>query len=225
MKVRAWLILFFFIGLIFYLSSIPGLQVLPVLRYIHSLLENILSKFDMSLVRFSNWLGNSLPFDISDLRPFKVAGRDFIEYTSDNPRIVEFILRKIAHVVMFFFITLAFFLLASHYVKKVRSAILLAFLGGTIIAILDEYRQSFVPTRVASLTDVFINLVGVTLAIFFIWFALFITKGVRMKEYYKKISTEEIQQELPQSAPSLDEQQTKIYDKSFKEKLSNNGKQ
>ncbi|SHK19307.1 VanZ like family protein [Anaerobranca californiensis DSM 14826] len=223
MKVKAWLILFFFVGLIFYLSSIPGLQVLPVLRYVHSFLEGILARFDVSLIRFSNWLGNRLPFDISDLKPFKIIGRDFLTYTSDNPRIVEFVLRKFAHVVMFFFITLAFFLLASHYVKKVLTALFLAFLGGTTIAFLDEYRQSFVPSRVASLTDVFINLVGVTLALFFILFALFITKGVRMKEYYKRLSSKEIQKDIPlpnNGQDSFLDQQTKIYDSSFKKKVN-----
>lgn len=180
LKLKSWLIAAFFVSLIFYLSSIPGLQVLPLLRQLSSLL----GRFDLSLTRFSIWLGDLIPLNFNELRPFKILSEDFLVYAGDNPAIIEFLLRKIAHVVMFFFITTALFLLASQYTKKPRTAIILAFLGGISLAFLDEYRQSFVPTRVASSMDVLINSIGVCLAIFIIHFSLFITKSARLQEYY-----------------------------------------
>ncbi len=230
MKIRSWLILIFFIGLIFYLSSIPGLQVVPVLKQLSSLL----SRFDLSLTRFSHWLGGVIPLNFNELGPFRILGEDFLVYASDNPAIIEFLLRKIAHVVMFFFITTAFFLLASQYTKRPGTASIIAFFGGTTMAFLDEYRQSFVPTRVASLMDVFINMVGVCIAMLIIHFSLFITKSARIQEYYYKnfkgdkkdsdkennsVDKEESDNKDSESSPNID-QQTKVYDKEFLDKVN-----
>ncbi|WP_353892426.1 VanZ family protein [Proteinivorax hydrogeniformans] len=235
MKVRSWLIAVFIVGLIFYLSSIPGLQVLPVLNQ----LSSVLGRFDVGITRFSHWVANTLPLNFSEWGAFRVLGEDFLEYASNNPRLIEFLLRKIAHVVMFFLVTIAFFLLASQYTKRPRTAIFIAFIGGTAMAFLDEYRQSFVPTRVASLMDVLINFIGVSLAIFIILFALFITKSARIQEYYynnfkgknKKIAKEnsdakndvvdnsKSEQVKSDSKEDLD-QETKVYDRDFVKKVN-----
>ena len=231
MKLKSWLILTFFIGLIFYLSSVPGLQVLPLLRQLSSLL----SKFDLSLTHFSKWLADIIPLNFSELGPIKILGEDFLMYANDNPAYVEFLLRKIAHVVMFFFITTAFFLLASQYTKKPSTAIIIAFFGGTTMAFLDEYRQSFVPTRVASLMDVFINFIGVSLAIFIILFSLFITKSARIQQYYYKTFKEGNKESAKAEDTSKDDtasedssstpqdngdQATRIFDKEFVDKVN-----
>jgi len=186
MKIKSWLILLSLVGLVFYLSSIPGLQVLPLLRHLNSMLLSL----DLNLVKLSEWLAVVIPFDFSELGPLKTLSNDFLIYAYDNPAIIEFLLRKIAHVTIFFLVTVAFFLLTSQYTKKSRNAIIIAFLGGTTMAFLDEYRQSFVPTRVSSLMDIFINFTGVSIALFFIIFSLFITKGTRIQQYYNKMSKE-----------------------------------
>lgn len=234
MKIKSWLILIFLVGLIFYLSSIPGLQVLPVLKQ----LSSVLGRFDLSLTRFSQWLGSILPLNFSEWGPFRILGEDFLNYANDNPAIVEFLLRKIAHVVMFFLITSAFFLLASQYTKKPRNAIFIAFFGGTAMAFLDEYRQSFVPNRVASLMDVLINFIGVSMAIFVILFALFLTKSARIQEYYYKnlkvdkkeekvdIKEEHEKNEINSTSEVISDkldQKTKVFDREYLNKLGKDG--
>ncbi|MDR5658953.1 VanZ family protein [Serpentinicella sp. ANB-PHB4] len=220
MKLKSWFILLFFIGLVFYLSSIPGLQVLPLLKQLNSLLGSL----DLSLVRFSEWLASIIPLNFNELGPFRTVSEDFLLYANDNPAIIEFVLRKIAHVIMFFFITIAFFLLASQYTKKPRNAIIIAFLGGTTMSFLDEYRQSFVPTRVASLMDVFINFIGVSIAIMVILFALFITKSARIQEYYyknfrNKNNLAQTEQKDQVTEDAIQNQDTQVFDTSFSEKV------
>lgn len=171
-KKRAWFLVIIIICSIFYLSSIPGLRVVPVLKQFNF----ILSRFDISVTRLSSWLASRLPLETGTLGPVKVIGNDFYSYARENPIIIEFFLRKLAHVLVFFIITLAFFMLYNQYIKKQWIAVVLTMISGSIAAILDEYRQSFVPNRVGSIMDVFIDMIGVTIAVIFIVFALFITK-------------------------------------------------
>lgn len=65
-------------------------------------------------------------------------------------------------------------------------SVFLAFVGGGTLAYIDEYRQSFVAGRVGSLVDVFIDMVGVTLAVFLILFSIFITSGGRRKYFHRE---------------------------------------
>lgn len=192
MKKYGWLILITLLGILYSLSSIPGLRVLPVLRYINSFLISM----DLTFVRFSQWIANSLPMDFGELSHIDILTRDFLSYARENPIIIEFLLRKIAHILIFFVITLALFFLLNQYVKKSWIAVVLSFIGGGILAYLDEYRQSFVVGRVGSFIDVFIDMVGVTLAICLIIFSLFITSGSRSKYFHKE--------KPPQDKPKAD---------------------
>ncbi|SET77063.1 VanZ like family protein [Natronincola peptidivorans] len=177
-KFNAWIIAIITVGTIFYLSSIPGLRVLPVLRQ----LNTVIMRFDVYFVQIAEFISQRLPMDVNELSPIQAASNDFYMYAKANPVIIEFLLRKIAHVVVFFFLTIVIFFLLNQYTKKSVSAALLAFFMAFTFAALDEYRQSFVDGRVSSLIDVGINLIGITMATGLIFFAIIITKKTSKKE-------------------------------------------
>ncbi|ABR47001.1 VanZ family protein [Alkaliphilus metalliredigens QYMF] len=171
-KWKAWMIVIGIIGGIFYLSSIPGLRVLPILKEFNT----FIMRFDVYFIRMAEIIAQRLPMDSNELTPFQTASNDFYVYAKANPVIIEFILRKIAHMVVFFCLTIAIFFLFNQYTKKSTTAVLFAFILTTVFAALDEFRQSFVDGRVSSLIDVFIDAIGITFATLLILFAIFITK-------------------------------------------------
>jgi len=163
----AWLFVVFLLFLTYYLSSIPGLRVIPVLRQFNILLNRI----DLSLSQLAQEIAVRLP---EELAPAKTLTRDFMAYAGENPVVIEFILRKIAHVGLFFVITMAFFLLLRYYLKQPWAAVSVSFTAAAVVAVLDEYHQSFVPGRTGSPVDVLINLVGVVLALCLIVLSYFL---------------------------------------------------
>lgn len=167
MKKNAWLLVFLLLFLMYYLSSIPGLRVLPILKEINTLLRSI----ELSFTKLAAAIAARLPGELS---PARTLTEDFIAYARENPVVIEFMLRKSAHIILFFFITIAFFLLLRYYFKTPYRAAAVSFFAASAAAILDEYHQTFVPDRSGSLIDVGINLIGITAAIFLILFALFI---------------------------------------------------
>ena len=182
MRKRAWIIVLFMISFLYILSSIPGLKVLPVLRYVNS----VLLGFDLSVVRLSEWIASKLPLDFSELHRIDTLTRDFLIYAREHPLIIEFFLRKMAHITIFFVITIALFYLLHQYIRSSALTVLISFIGGGGLAYLDEYRQTFVDGRVGSSVDVFIDMLGVSLAICLIAFSLFITRSG-----HKKLSEKE----------------------------------
>lgn len=153
----------------YYLSSIPGLAVLPVFRQVNSFLKSI----DVSISYLVNRLVAQLP---EQLAPVQSLTEDFLIYARANPLILEFILRKTAHIVLFFSITIALFLVIRQYFKSPWVATGVTFVAGTIVAILDEYHQSFVPDRSGNVVDVVIDMLGVSAAILLICFSLIIAR-------------------------------------------------
>ncbi|SCY79696.1 VanZ family protein [Alkaliphilus peptidifermentans] len=176
-KINAWIIAIITIGGIFYLSSIPGLRVLPVLRQ----LNTIVMRFDVYFIRIAEIIAQRLPVDMNELTPIQTVSNDFYAYAQANPVIIEFLLRKIAHVFVFFSLTIVLFFLLNQYTYKTYSAVLISFFTATTIAALDEFRQSFTDGRVSSLIDVGIDLIGITMATLLILFSLFITKKSKQK--------------------------------------------
>lgn len=166
------------IGSIFYLSSIPGLRVMPVLRQVHTLVV----KLDFGIAELGESIAHKLPIDTNELNPVRTISGDFYSYARENPRIIEFLLRKLAHVTIFFFLTVALFILFYQYIKKPSLAVFCAFFIATVLAFLDEYHQYFVDNRVGSFIDVGIDMLGIFTAIFFIYFSLFITRRWIEKE-------------------------------------------
>ncbi len=177
MRKYAWVVIVILLLTLFILSSIPGLRVLPVLNQIYT----IMVSFDLTFVRISEWLADQVPMDIGELYYVDTVTEDFLEYARDNPFIIEFLLRKLAHVFVFFVITIALFFLLHQYIKNTYTAIILSFLGGAVVSVLDELRQTFVDGRYGSIFDVVINMIGVLLAIGLILFSLFITTSGRKR--------------------------------------------
>lgn len=184
MKKRAWFLIALAVGTVFFLSSIPSLRVLPVINQIY----RMTSSFDFGFVRLSRWIASKLPylerlpiasklpFNIGELNPAREIGQEIFTYARENPILIEFFLRKLAHIFVFFWITIFLFILFNQYLSKRWLAVFLANIGGIVLAFLDEYRQTFVSGRVGSLVDVFIDSIGVFMAVGIIMFSFFITK-------------------------------------------------
>jgi VanZ family protein len=169
-KRHTWIPAFFLLILTYYLSSIPGLKVLPVLKQVNTLMLN----YNISLTRLAVKIASYLP---AQLDPAKSFTSDFYAYARANPIIIEFMLRKAAHITLFFFITLAFFMMLHKLLKRPGWAVAGAFLLGTLMSFLDEYHQSFIIDRSGNIVDVAINMIGVTMAAGLLIFALVITSG------------------------------------------------
>lgn len=63
---KAWMIAGATIGGVFYLSSIPGLRVLPLFSHFFA----FLMRFDVYFVRAAQFVAERLPIDTSELGPF-----------------------------------------------------------------------------------------------------------------------------------------------------------
>ncbi|SMP61969.1 VanZ family protein [Anoxynatronum buryatiense] len=177
MRKTAWLAVVGLIAFLYTASSIPGLRVLPVLRHLNQLAAGM----DMTFIRLADWLAARIPLNFGELGHLDTVTQDFLSYVRENPVVIEFFLRKLAHVGVFFLITLALFFLLYQYIASATLSIVLSFMGGFVLAVLDEYRQSFVPDRVASPVDVMIDMVGVSMAVLLIIFSLIITSGERQR--------------------------------------------
>lgn len=184
MRKTAWFVVLGLIAFLYAASSIPGLRVLPVLRQ----LFYVGAGFDAMYAWLAQWIATKIPLNFSELAYMDQVMQDFLVYVRENPVVIEFFLRKLAHVFVFFIITIALFFLLYQYIHSAALALVLSFLGGFVLAVLDEFRQSFVPDRVASAVDVFVDMIGVTLGILLIVFSLIITSGGRQR-YFQKHSS------------------------------------
>ena len=167
---KSWLIAGGIVFGIFYLSSIPGLRVLPILGH----LFEFLMRFDVYFVRAAEFIAQRLPIDTSELGPFQKASQAFYAYAKANPYIIEFLLRKTAHAVVFYSLTLALFFVLNRYFRTIVHAVLSASILATAAAVLDEFRQSFTEGRVSSLIDVSINMIGIAIATLSLLFFMYI---------------------------------------------------
>jgi VanZ family protein len=169
---KAWIPVLSALAAIYYLSSIPGLRVLPVLKQT----DQLLRAFDLSITRLAVALANRLP---TQLDPARTATADFFDYARRNPVILEFLLRKAAHIFVFFVITIAIFLLLRYYIRTPWKLILTTFIAGALMAFLDEYHQSLVSGRHGTLVDVGIDMIGVTAATALLIFSFWLTTNHR----------------------------------------------
>jgi VanZ family protein len=83
----------------------------------------------------------------------------------------EFFLRKAAHVSEYAVLAVLLYRAIVHTVFKSRRALSagLVLLACAAYAATDEFHQSFVPSRTASLRDVMIDMCGATLAVLLYW--------------------------------------------------------
>ncbi len=170
LKKKALLAVMVLLALTYYLSSIPSLQVIPVLRQVNALLTRV----NLGIADLAHTIASRLPPQLESVGT--ITG-DFYQYARENPVIIEFILRKSAHVFLFFIITLAFFVLWRHYLKPAQ-AVAASFACGTLAAILDEIHQHYVTGRSGSIIDVAIDMTGVSLAIILIAIAFLLIKPI-----------------------------------------------
>jgi VanZ family protein len=174
-KRNAWVAVILVLLSTYYLSSIPGLRVLPVLHQVNIILQRL----NLSLSLLVAAVINNLP---EQLAPARTLTGDFYAYARQNPVIIEFLLRKTAHVFVFFVITIVLFLLFSQYLKSAWWSVFLAFLAGSALAVLDEIHQGFVAGRVYSVVDIVIDIAGVTMAVLMLLISLFLT--TRWREFH-----------------------------------------
>lgn len=172
MKRFTWTVLLGLLFLTYYFSSIPGLQVLPVFRQVNG----FLGRFDLSITALAGRIAARLP---EQFGPFRSAASGIYHYALNNPETMEYLLRKGGHVLLFFVLTVAFFLLLRQYLRHPLGALCGAVILASLLAFLDEFHQLFIPGRSGSIADIFIDLFGVAAAALAIVFALLITASRR----------------------------------------------
>jgi VanZ family protein len=172
MKRIAWTLLTLLVFLVYYLSSIPGLKVLPVFRQINGALQAM----GISVTSLAGIVAARLP---EQFGPVKAVAAHFYRFAQENPEAMEFIVRKAGHLTLYFILTVAFFFLIRQYLHNPWGSLVAAALPAAALAVADEFVQSFVSGRSGSLLDVFIDWCGIGAALFFILCALFITGRYR----------------------------------------------
>lgn len=92
-----------------------------------------------------------------------------IYYLSDTPNLAsglpykyDFVLRKLAHIFVFFVLT---YLVAASMDSHQRSYLLFVIIAAIAYAVIDELHQTFVSGRVGSPRDIFVDSIGVYLGI------------------------------------------------------------
>ena len=90
--------------------------------------------------------------------------------------VIEYIIRKIAHFLLYTIVGILLMSLMCTYNLKTKIRIGTTSIIGLLYAISDEIHQSFIPDRSPQITDVIIDFVGVIFGITIIFFALKIYK-------------------------------------------------
>lgn len=148
-RLIAWLVFVGVIIVLFYLSSQPNLLAVPVIKNINQFL--ISRGFDIMAIVTQIEYSHRL--------------KPLYEVLKDHPNMAEFIVRKTAHVVAFFIVTISIFVLASSYMKRFVPALIFAGVTAFIMAVLDELNQSAVPGRSGQILDVAVDSIGILLAL------------------------------------------------------------
>ena len=127
----------------------------------------------------SSALSNSILFNLAI--PFL---NFFNIQTYYNVEFISFLVRKGAHVVVFFVLAILFInaILASNMFKKISHSYICALALSFLYACLDEFHQSFTPGRNMSFWDVVIDTVGACLGLMlFYYISNFIKKRKKIK--------------------------------------------
>lgn len=136
------------------------------------------------------WMGiifysSATPYEQQDMKPFlgESINLDFLEPLAEAVRftynesvvsiethgvegIVEFFIRKGAHVFVFFILTCLLKLALGKTTKLgFKTQVLLAFLLTVAYAIMDEIHQGFTPNRTSYIGDVFLDSMGGLIAV------------------------------------------------------------
>ncbi len=85
--------------------------------------------------------------------------------TESTLDIINYVIRKSAHISEYIILTIVIFSLASEYTKNNKKIIIYGLIGCLIFASLDEFHQYFIPGRSALVTDVLIDFIGAIVAL------------------------------------------------------------
>lgn len=144
--ITAWLLVLFWMGLIYYFSSMPAYESSTKSKAtIHDTIEKVvnvtndmgLTNYDFSeknLNRWSNFLNKPL--------------------------------RKCMHLAIYFVLTILLVIAFNVSVKNKINIYIASFLFSTIYAISDEYHQAFVSGRFSSVKDLIIDMQGSLIGLF-----------------------------------------------------------
>lgn len=147
---KKWLVLIVFL-LVLIISSSMTYEQQSILPELEDILANKPFEKQLSLLHIPYWD-----------TVVSVEERGYFKF-------VEFLIRKLTHFVGFGCIALGIYFAWG----KRRFPALVAIIGTAIIAILDEFRQSFTPGRMMSGQDVLVDTVG---AIVFVGIVVFVRK-------------------------------------------------
>lgn len=134
------------------------------------------------------WYQSSLPAEVSGgksdfVTEIVVDALDRVNIEVDKLTVGQAV-RKLAHLTEFFFFGLIWCLFFLT-IKPPQKALFITFHYGAIVALTDEIIQHFVPGRAMLVTDVMIDLGGVTLALL-ICFIVILIKNKYSKNKRKK---------------------------------------
>jgi VanZ family protein len=104
----------------------------------------------------------------------------------ESPHWSFYIQRKGAHIVEFFLLTFLFWRVVGLFTKNLLSTVVWTFIWVLWMAVLDESHQSLVVGREGKISDVIIDMIGATLAIFTIRWYLCSSKNKIFKKICKK---------------------------------------
>lgn len=107
-----------------------------------------------------------IPFILTSLAIFILSGKEHLRNPLDDFLWGD----KLVHVVAYFFygITIIIALVGNLRNASVIRIVLLTLCIGTLYAIFDEFHQSFIPGRFACIYDVFADVTGIVISLFFV---------------------------------------------------------
>lgn len=133
----------------YYFSSIPGLEVIPFLGGVY----RFIIKLFPFLSGYQSIIHGYMPGEF----------RLLVNIAREYPDMVDFILRKLAHILEFFILTVLLYLLFIN-LKNNRVRYALPGILSFITACFDEVHQLFIPDRHGRFIDVGIDTLGILLA-------------------------------------------------------------
>ncbi len=120
-----------------------------------------------------------------------------LSISADSWQYLELILRKLAHMFIYFVLSITVMSLLFTFKIKIIKSIFITITFNFIYACSDEFHQAFVPGRGPSITDVFIDTCGTILGILFALIIYCIIHTIyykiqksKIEKYNKKISSE-----------------------------------
>ena len=98
----------------------------------------------------------------------------------------QFIVRKSAHIILFYLLSILCFIVIYEIKKNVKISTLVSFSITFIYACMDEIHQLFIPVRSGKINDVLIDSIGFIMGLIFINL-IFMLKNIIKESYSKNV--------------------------------------